>query len=1478
MKHTFRRCLSLVLALATLLGVCVVPLAAATPECNHYNHDYTEIGHQDPTCTEYGGLLVVCDECGERYVRRETWEEPYKHVNPDKDGEPWTKEVERKEATLTEDGYVKFECTECGEKWTNTLKATKCEGGCKAENMELVSNTATCDKAGVKTEKCKVCGFVKTTDVPALGHAWDNGAIVTRPVCGETNGVVRFTCTREGCTATYDVEEVAAANHEWEWHAYNAGSCGNNGNKAGYKCAQCDNWSEDGITVCASLVIVKPAHTLVVCTDDVKDGKANPDHVHEGTAFTGCNVGVVYIKCTNEGCDYHVAETRYPNQQYALGQSGNHVMLEKDGTKIISATLEKVADPTCKLPAQYACKGCGYVVSSPFEDEAPKHTWAADVDATCNKFGYHSCEVCGATEGYANGLGEPVPGNERFNKLNHLPKKYCGILPTDEAGLTALMTELGASYHEATCAAAAYYEWNCPHDGCTETGKYVIGTNLPHDLKTVSHKDATCLETGVVGGVYCARCDKAGLTTDGNGVNITLKNKADAEAEIAKLGHTWEAAGFDKDDAMQCVTYETYQTLTAEQKAGVSYWNWVDANCISAKRLAVLCGRCSVEMRDSAKQYDSDFPKTGEHTYIEGECESVYTAATCTTDALRRYYCYYCTTEQEMNYPGTKLGHTWERDTSIKPVLYVPATCSNDGYAVYFCTDCKLLSKGAKTTLGNKDYDRFVTHFTFTGDLSQDAKAVYESSDKTWVFTLTPQGHDAIKADQFANVSLVWDATTGTYAVKLLNDKRLEDVMREATDKVGFKSATNPFGYDPDANLGSCGIASYYEWNCEHCKYEYNKQIEDKFGLTGQHVAKNADVEMNCATGTAGTKGKTVCARCNADLAAGVEVPVKHKIETNLGSQAATCLNPGWTEYGVCTVCTAYVKEHGESDLHESDTDPLEIEDGNVYRYNGYQLALGHKIGTLVPAQKVSCLAPGWDEHYKCVRCTYVFDNSKIEKAADSDAVTYPVSGWVKLEDMQVVANNINGYTAPLGHNFTGEGSLVPMKCNKDGWTWYVCQNDGCSAVSLKDSFLFGFKGHGNPEEHFSDIECEESYWLCCNPVQNDEGERVKCGHKTVVREAVAHKNVAGEDILGIKNCAEWLKDQDHKCVTCDKDFIKDAIDHNGNAKAVHYEANCLDPKDYDSWSCTVCLQMWINNVVVSDKKADELHVWSDSVDGSYVAPTWQTDGSRTQKCKICGKTGEKVAIPAPDLFFRMDIKNLYGGTTYVNGSYVMVTIKVQGSKTNVHSIKMSVPFDTDALAFVGAQSNTVTVNGTSMIVEANDNYGSVELFVHVENAKDGVLQNVEITKEVDLVTLVFQVNPEYYDVDVANTISEVTALTFGATSVLEYKSGAPVAVEDLVFDTVTPGAGMNLPQVAGSSYKLTIYKLGDMNVNGYVTDMDAVLVEALVFGTSESYDARADVNKDGVIDMLDFVAMKQYIVKILNYNELAAIDATTAR
>lgn len=1524
MKHTFRKCLSIVLALATLFSVCVLPLTAAPeasdPKCDHYKY-ITEadfVRTQVAECDNFGGDVYHCPECNENFVHKDTWVDALGH-----DFQPnYEHESSVAPTGYDKPGTLRWDCSRCDE-----YEMRDWWKGCKDNNHSVVKGDEApdCTKTTTRTDTCKLCDWTETVEVAPLGHKWNNGEITQTPICGVRDAIVTFTCTREGCDdgvdaapAIYTVTEIAPINHKWKWYDYDAGECGRNGNQAAYKCEYCDWWSYTGEPGTEEdLVIYKPAHNWVVCTDTT--------HAHEGTAFDGCHAGVVYLYCTNTDCGICYADERVPTQEYAVGQSGNHVLVKRPDGSIYSAGMTRTAATQCMKYATYSC-ACGYIVTSEFVEDQKQHNWIwpdhkGEIPPTCFTYGYKSCYDCGATEGYADINGNPIPGNEKYNKLNHIPTTYYGIMPeVGSEAFVALMKNLGADYHEANCAGAAYYEWNCPHANCKyatvanggtgETYKYYVGDPTAHNIITVPAVAPTCTETGVVGGKYCSLCNiKSGI----------LVTEAEARQVINALGHTWETSTVVKDPAQ------------GEQKTDTdSYWGKVAANCSYAAHEGVLCGRCNLEQRNGPKRnFDVNDPANGKHVYVPGYSEELVTPATCTTPALLRYYCYICNAEEEtaLN-PGEKVGHDWQLDPTIKPVLRVPATCQNEGYDVYFCQKCNVLSVGAKIPFTYEDHDRFISHFKFTGDPSQDVSASYDQTIEAWVFTLTPQGHDAIKDTEFANVSLVYDAKTETFQVLLLNGVALKDIINapeasadgKSTGYIGFDDPNTPEldGYDEVNNLGVCGIYSYYEWNCDLCGYRYNKHIEDQYGLTGDHVEIPVVDEMDCATAHIGKSGATECARCGNGLKAGVEVPVKHTIDKTaagyIGKTTADCLNPGWEEYGVCTVCTQFVADHN-GDVTGLVGDYTVDANGNVFRYNGYVEALGHQVGTAVEAQKVNCIQPGWDAHIKCVRCDYVVDNATIDTTATTDEAKYANIVWVAE---MTAANGINNYKDPTGHNFTKNPALVPMQCMKDGYIWYDCANENCSAVSVVN-YKYGWAEHRySDKSNVTEVECQESYCLCQNEIEikfvlktgvaTDKAfyvladydiETATCNYKNVLREAGDHMNAATDtkesEVIDLSDCLNYDMIEDHKCIYCEVTFeIKD-YDHHDCESNKRVAANCQNYA-YTLWACTRCTYTWITDK--GNTFGD--HDYTVPLEDKYQAPTWTTDGFRKMKCYYCSDVQEQV-LAAPDLFFEMGIENKFGGSYYVNGSFMAVTIYMTGSTTDVHGIKISIPVDSfdgkQVLEFAGVANNTVVIDNKNLLIEANGTEDSVELYIHVENAKDGVLQNVTVTEKVALTTLYFQINPEYYDVDVKNTIFESGKIAFGDVTVNKFVAEEKdplkqvVAVEDIILDTNAPDARDYLPEVKGVPYSFRVYKLGDMNLDGRVLPeegydyKDVVIVEDLyqewaVATEAERkalYDARADIDKDGDIDMLDFAYMKQLAVKYVDYIDLAAMVATVA-
>ena len=83
-----------------------------------------------------------------------------------------------------------------------------------------VTTAATCDKDGVKTYTCSLCGDTKTEAIPTLGHSWDSGKETTAATC-DKDGVKTYTCGTCGDTKT---EAIPALSHN-----YVNGTCSNCG-------------------------------------------------------------------------------------------------------------------------------------------------------------------------------------------------------------------------------------------------------------------------------------------------------------------------------------------------------------------------------------------------------------------------------------------------------------------------------------------------------------------------------------------------------------------------------------------------------------------------------------------------------------------------------------------------------------------------------------------------------------------------------------------------------------------------------------------------------------------------------------------------------------------------------------------------------------------------------------------------------------------------------------------------------------------------------------------------------------------------------------------------------------------------------------------------------------------------------------------------------------------------------------------------
>lgn len=160
-----------------------------------------------------------------------------------------------------------------------TYKETKVLEEATGHNWKVIegTNTATCDKAGVVSQKCENCGFVQSNvAVGALGHDYtekvtpatcekDGKVVKTCKVCGDKKtekipaahgatkevagkapacgvaGTIDVVCTV--CGAKVGEKSVAALSHEYSWIVVTKPSAAGNGRNE-YKCNLCGDVAE----------------------------------------------------------------------------------------------------------------------------------------------------------------------------------------------------------------------------------------------------------------------------------------------------------------------------------------------------------------------------------------------------------------------------------------------------------------------------------------------------------------------------------------------------------------------------------------------------------------------------------------------------------------------------------------------------------------------------------------------------------------------------------------------------------------------------------------------------------------------------------------------------------------------------------------------------------------------------------------------------------------------------------------------------------------------------------------------------------------------------------------------------------------------------------------------------------------------------------------------------------------------------------
>ena len=442
-------------------------------------HSFTNyVSNNDATCTADGTKTAKCDRCDETDTVSDSGSAKGHNY-----AVTWSK---------GEDGHW-HECSACGEKAEFASHDYGTEGDqcviCGYERTHVhrlilvPAAEVTCTTDGNKAYyTCSGCeawfedstGNVKIDNhdnviIKALGH--DDIAVVTAPTCTE-KGYTTHTCSR--CHDSYVDTYVDALGHDYA-AVVTAPTCTEKGYTT-HTCSRChDSYVDtyvDALGHDHSAVVTAPTctekgyttHTCSRCNDSYIDAYVDAlGHDYE-TEWSQGDVSGHWHACKN--CDGHdtpaahipgPAATEDDPQlctvcgyviQPALGHT--HRAVKVDGH---AATCTEAGQKT-----YYVCEGCGKW----FEDAtanveitdhdsiilAPSHNW---LEATCTE--PKTCQVCGATEGEANGH---TPSDWNTDETSHW--KVCTVCNERITGSKAEHTD---ENEDGKCDACGYAQAKC---------------------------------------------------------------------------------------------------------------------------------------------------------------------------------------------------------------------------------------------------------------------------------------------------------------------------------------------------------------------------------------------------------------------------------------------------------------------------------------------------------------------------------------------------------------------------------------------------------------------------------------------------------------------------------------------------------------------------------------------------------------------------------------------------------------------------------------------------------------------------------------------------------------------------------------------------------------------------------------------------------------------------------------------------------
>ncbi len=704
MKTSFKRFMSLVLVIMTVIGCCAPVLAADDDHVHTYDPESEAVLKKEATCSELGYTMFNCLTCGQAYIPDDQWvkADPSKHnlvwetdadcvtpgdkwqnctiCNKNPDGEN-VKEFGEKISVEPTGAHVYvfpagFDCAVGGtascsvcEKDNLTVEAKKCEEGCGAGVVCKHAHNAVVELDGGvhgKYNKCEACGVTEE-----VLHEFVT-EVKKAPTCAD--GVMTFACV---CGQSYEIKinKILAGGKNVNNHLEGALT------EADTEAATCttDGWNnridceECGETYVSGSKVNKFNHTVT----------------NAGDAYEKNNDLSVVADCETDGYDWVVCKLCQDGKKVnEVAKYGHYEVIKDENWDTKPDAAHKTAGKatvTCgrvgcdysvemTLPySAYKMNNNEYVVSDSKYFVAadainslptlasvanrPRYQYVENVYNTLNRYDFYQVYYHGGSVVYDDTIDPTCTTYGQYTEMC----TGCGwqgrtgaVDPLGHDFGTKLTTD--SNYEPATlptCSKNGYAaHWTCIRDVDGDAGNEVCGakseeatvTNkLGHNYGEVANRNAENYLAPVCGTPGWELClnENCNYLPEGKTSENDIVSTPDNKVPIPAYKHEYGAAPVIGTPA-NCVDVAIY------------VWRCTREGCVEANRKDT---RNDVEYySENAKNYEgvpAGVGTTLDPTNHKDVSWVTTTPATCLKDGIQQGTCLAC-------------GKNWENDNNLK--------------------------------------------------------------------------------------------------------------------------------------------------------------------------------------------------------------------------------------------------------------------------------------------------------------------------------------------------------------------------------------------------------------------------------------------------------------------------------------------------------------------------------------------------------------------------------------------------------------------------------------------------------------------------------------------------------------------------------------------------------------------------------------------------------------------------------------------